>query len=158
MADVFGSNDIAIVFCSDARAIDTGAESRSSYPIDPRVYVSLLLGQHASALLLIQEDDGCTRESFAARGCSRGSRVKPANARGGSDRFQFSVEASVEEDEKAEAGRFDGCTLASPGVRPLARRIIEPVASVRESLVQGFQIGVAGIVIAVEAEERALCR
>ena len=42
--------------------------------------------------------------------------------------------------------------MAGPAVRFLAGRIVEPVAGVGESFVQGFQVGIAGVGVAVKAE------
>jgi hypothetical protein len=42
--------------------------------------------------------------------------------------------------------------VPGPGVRSFAGRIVKPVARVGKSFVQGFQVGVAGVGVAVEAE------
>src|SRR5208337_1382759 len=81
-----------------------------------------------------------------------GSRIRIAEPLCVGDGFQLGVQASVEEHEEAEAGGFDGDAMTGPGVRSLAGRVVEPVAGVGESLAEGFQIGVAGVGVAVEAE------
>ena len=68
------------------------------------------------------------------------------------DSFQFGIEAAVEQHQEAEPGGFNGGTVAGPTIRLFAGGIIEPVARVGKSLAKGFQVSVAGIVVAVEAE------
>ena len=153
LADIFRGDDIVVIFRCDPGAIDSGTESGGDHTVDPGVDISLLLWQHASALFLVEEDDGVRGKPFAAGGSGGGMRIGVAELRCASDRFQFCIEASIEEDEESEACGFNGSAVASPGVRLLAGRMVEPVAGVGESLVQGFQIGVAGVGIAVEAEE-----
>ena len=91
-------------------------------------------------------------KALTARGLGGGLRVGPAEAFGVGDRFQFGIEASVEQHEEAESGGFNGGAMAGPGIRLVAGRIVEPVSGVGESLAQGFEVGVAGVVVAVEAE------
>jgi len=151
-ANIFGGDDVVVIGRWDAGAVDARAESSGGNAIDPRVNVGFLLGQHASALLLVEEDDGVRGKAFAARGSGGGLCVGVAELACVGDGFQFGVEASVEEHEKTEARGFDGGAVSGPGVRFFAGRIVEPVAGVGESLVQGFEIGVAGVGVAVEAE------
>ena len=151
-ADIFGGDDVAVVFRGDAGAVDAGAESRGRDAVDPGVDVSFLLGQHASALLLVEEDDGMRGKTFLAGGGCGGLRVGVANFLCVGDRFQFRVDAAVEEHEESEAGGFNGGAVAGPGIGVLAGRIVEPVAGVGEGLTQGFQVVVPGVGVAVEAE------
>lgn len=160
LTNVFRGHDIAVVCGGDARAVDASAESGGGDAVDPSVDVRLLLGQHASTLLLVEEDNGLRGKAFAVGGGRGSLRVGLAKLRGVGDQFQFSIEPSVEEDEESEPGGFDGGAVAGPGVRSLARRIIEPVAGVGERLMQGSQINVPGVGVAVEAEvgrRRRLC-
>src|SRR3984957_1432964 len=160
LTNFFRGHDIAVVCSGDARAVDASAESGGGDAVDPGVDVRLLLGQHASTLLLVEEDNGLRGKAFPACG-SRGSlRVGLAKLRGVGDRFQFAIEPAVKEPEESEAGGFDGGALAAPSVCSLAGRIIEPVAGIGKGLVQSFQVGVAGVGVAVEAEggcRRRLC-
>lgn len=68
------------------------------------------------------------------------------------ERFQLRIKTSVEEDEKPESGRFHGSAVAGPTVGIFAGGVIKPIASVCESLAQSLQIGVTGIVVAIETE------
>src|SRR5580704_202077 len=95
--NVFGSDDVAVIDCGDSRAVDSGAEPGSGNAVDPRVDVGLLLGQHASALLLVEKDDGVRGKAFAVRGSDGGLRVGFAELGCVRDGFQFGVKASVEE-------------------------------------------------------------
>ena len=152
LTNVFGGDDVVVVFCGNAGAVNAGAESRGCNAIDPRENIGFLLGEHASALLLVEEDDRLFGESLTACGHDGGVRVRLAEAGGVGDGFQFGIKAPVEEDEESEAGGFNCSAVADPGVRFLAGRIVEPVSRVGKSLAQSFQVGVAGIVVAVEAE------
>ena len=152
LANVVGGHNVRIIFVRDAGTVDAGAKSSGSDAVDPSVDVGLLLGQHASALLLIEKDECVRGEAFMVRGGSGGLRVRVSELRRMGNGFQFGVEATVEEHEKSEARGFDGRAVAGPSVRALAWRIVEPVTGVGKGLVQGFQIGIAGIIIAVEAE------
>ena len=96
-------------------------------------------------------------EAFAAGGCGGGSRVGVAEFCRAGDCLQIGIEASVEEYEESETGGFDGGAVAGPSGCLFARGIVEPVAGVGESLVQGFEVGVAGVGVAVEAEVGRLC-
>src|SRR5208282_551416 len=154
-ANVFRSHNIAVIRSGDAGAVDTGAESGGRDRVDPGVDVSFLLGQHAPALLLIEEDDGLRRKAFAPRGSDGGLRVGVPKLGCVGNGFQFGVQTSVEEHEESEASGFDGGTMAGPGVRFLAGRIVEPVSRVRKSLPQDFQVRIAGISVAVEAEAKS---
>jgi len=151
-ANVFRSANVAVVRGGDAGAVDADAKPGGSDSVNPGVDVGLLLGQHASALLLIEKDDGVRGESFAACGGSSGVPVGIAQFSCVGNGFQFGVEAPVEEDEKSEAGGFHGGAVACPCIGALAGRAVEPVAGIGESLAEGFKAGVAGVVVAVEAE------
>src|ERR1700678_3381224 len=102
LANVFGGDDVAVIRGGDARAIDAGAESGGRDGVDPCVDVGFLLGQHASTLLLVEEDDRMRGKAFAVRGSGGGLRVSIAELRGAGNGFQFGrfklrIEASVEE-------------------------------------------------------------
>ena len=150
-ANVFRSHDVLVIFRGDAGAIDARAETGGGDVIDPGIDVGFLLGQHASALLLIKEDDGMRGKAFAAGGSNGSLSVGNADFLCVGDGFQFSVKASVEEDEESEACGFDGGAVAAPSVGAFAGRIVEPVASVGERLVESLQVGVSGVGVAVEA-------
>ena len=157
LPDVIGSHDIAVVTCGDTRTIDASAESGAGNGVHPGIDICLLLREHAPALLLIEKDDGSRGEAFAARGGRSGMRIGLTKHHRVRHSFEFSVQASVKEHEKPESGGFDGGAVATPAIRLFAGRIVEPVAGVGESLVQGFEVGVAGVGIAVEAEVGGLC-
>src|ERR1700684_2694391 len=150
--NIFRSHDVVVVRGGNAGAVDAGAESGGGDAIDPGVDVGLLFREHASTLLLVEEDNGLRGETFAARGGGGGLRVGLAEARGFRDGFQFGVEASVEEHEESEAGGFDDVAMAGPGIGLFAGRMVEPVAGVGERFVQGFEVCVAGVDVAVEAK------
>src|SRR5580693_1575957 len=112
LANVFCGDNVAVIRGGDAGAVDAGAESGGGNGIDPGVDIDFLLGQHASALLLVEEDGGMRGKTFAVRGGGGGFGVGAAELRCAGDGFQFCVEASVEEDEGSEAGGFDGGAAA----------------------------------------------
>src|SRR5580704_4160605 len=58
-ADIVRCNDIfATLFCGrNARAVNSSAKAARGDSVDPRINVGFLLGQHASALFLVEEDD-----------------------------------------------------------------------------------------------------
>src|SRR5208282_5697061 len=62
------------------------------------------------------------------------------------------VGAAVEQNQKAETCRLEGLALSCPGIGLGARRIIQPIAGVREGLTEKLQIRVAGIIVAIKAE------
>ena len=65
----------------------------------------------------------------------------------------LSVELAVRQHQEAPALRAQKLAFAGPGVRVLARRIGEPVSGKAEDLAHRRHRVVAGIVIAVEADE-----
>ena len=91
-------------------------------------------------------------KSFTSRGGGGGFRVGTTELFGVSFRIELAVEASVKEDEKAEAGRLQLCAFALPGVLVCSRRRIEPVARKRKRFVQCDKIFVSRIFVAVEPE------
>src|ERR1700677_1099196 len=127
LANIIGSHNIAVVGSRNTRAINARAKSSARNPIHPGVNVSLLFRQHSPALLLVEEDDSLRVEPFTAGGSDGNSRVRPPDARGVGNAFQFGIEASVEEHEEAEAGEFDSRAVSSPAVRSFARRIVKPI-------------------------------
>ena len=68
------------------------------------------------------------------------------------------VEAAIEQHQESESGRLDSLPLALPGIRILAGRIVEPEAGIRKCLPQNFQVLIARILIAIEAEVALLRR
>src|SRR5882672_7439258 len=108
LADVFSGDDILVVSRGYSRTVDPGAKSRGSHTVDPGVDICLLLGQHTAALLLIEKNYGRVRKAFAVGRGHGGLRVRLAHAPGVGDGFQCGIEASVEEDEKSQPGRFNG--------------------------------------------------
>ena len=65
LANVFGGNYVAVVSSGNAGAVNAGAESGGGDGVDPGVDVGFLLGQHASALLLVEEDDSGRGKALA---------------------------------------------------------------------------------------------
>lgn len=102
MADIFGCNNIPIIRRRNARTINSCAESSRNNAVNPGVNVGLLFGQHASALLLIKKDDGPARKAFLTRGCSGSPRIGPADQLCIAYRFQFGVQAAIEQHKKSE--------------------------------------------------------
>lgn len=151
-ANVFCRDDVAVVDRSDSRTINARAKSCGSDAVDPGVNVSLLFRQHSPALLLVEKDNGCAGKSLAAGSCSGCPGVRSSEASSVRHGLQLSVEAAVEEHKKSEPRGVDGGAVANPGVRILARRIIQPVPGISKSLVKSLEIGIAGIIIAVKAE------
>src|ERR1700722_17347992 len=68
LTNVFRGHDIAVVCSGGARGVDGSAESGGADAVDPSVDVRLLLGQHASTLLLVEEDSGLRGKAFAVGG------------------------------------------------------------------------------------------
>lgn len=122
----------------------------------PREEIGGLFRQKASALLLVEKDDRCFGEVLALRGCNRGGGVlsakcggsRPASARS----LNLSIKTSIEEHKEAEAIAQQNIALPLPGVRGLARRVVEPVAGEGKVFSQGRKGGVSRIEIAIEAE------
>ena len=69
-----------------------------------------------------------SRRAAAAAACASDWPRRVALATG----LSCSVEAPVEEHEKAETGGCDGGAVARPGVGFFSRRMVEPVAGVRK--------------------------
>ena len=116
-----------------------------------------LLGQQAAAFFLVEEDHGLVRKSLAACGGDGGGGVLLTELRGAQiGALDLLVELAVAEDEKAETGVAQDHALAEPGVFPLARGVVEPVAREGEVLVQRGETIVAGIEVAIEACEAGL--
>src|SRR4029077_1885659 len=158
LANVFGGNGVFAIGGARAGAINSGAESCDADGINPCVDVGLLFREHAPALFLIEEDD-----------CAAGKALAPGR-RGGdegvgltqmlrvNDGFQLREETPVEQDEESESGRLHRGAMSSPGIRGRSGRIVEPVPSVGKRLTQSLESGVAGILVAVEAEVGLLSR
>src|SRR5580693_1983029 len=88
-ANIFGGDDVVVVFCRDPGTVDAGAKSSGGDGVNPGVDVGFLLGQHASALLLVEEDGGLRRKAFAARGGGGGLCVGVAELCRAGGGFQF---------------------------------------------------------------------
>jgi len=148
----FRGHDIAVVGGCHARTINPGAESRSLDAVNPGIDVSLLLGQHASALFLIEKNNRGLGKALSPRRCSRSNRVGSSQARGIRHSFQLRVKSPIEQHKKSEARGLNSNAVSDPTVGVLAGRSVEPVSGVRKSLMQSFEIGITGIVIAVESQ------
>src|SRR5208282_4372640 len=144
--------DVVVILRRNARAINAGAKPSGGHAVSPRVNVGLLLGQHASTLLLVEKDNCSFRKALALRRGSGRPSVSLAETRGIGHRFQFCIKPSVEEHEKPESGGFDGSSVAHPRIDLLVGRMIEPISCVRKSLTQSHQIRVARIFVAVETK------
>src|SRR5580658_1812314 len=81
LANVFDSDNVIVVRSRDAGAVDAGAESAGSDGIHPGIDIRFLFGKHASALLLVEEDDGLHGETFLACGSGGSVRVGVAKSR-----------------------------------------------------------------------------
>src|SRR5258708_13690198 len=104
VANVFGCNNVAVIFRGDAGAVDAGAESGGGDGIDPGVDVGLLLRQHAAALLLIEEDDGLRGKAFAAGSSCGGLGVGAPQFFGVSDGFHVGLHSPVDEPQDSATG------------------------------------------------------
>ncbi len=152
LSNVLGGDDVAAVWSRHAGTVDSGTESSRGDAVNPGIDVSVLLGQHASALLLIEKNNRCTWEPFSA-GCSRGGlRVRLSDPGSIGDGFQCGIEPSVEQNQESETRRLDGAAMPDPIVRRKAGRVVEPISGVGKSLPQRFEVSVARIFVAVEAE------
>src|SRR5580658_2832215 len=116
LANIFGRNYFFIIGRSRARTIHSRAESGCGDAFNPRVDVSLLLGQHAAALLLIEKDDGPCRKPFAPRRGHCGLSVRLSHPRCIGFGFQFRVKPSVEENQKSESFRLYCRAMSCPRV------------------------------------------
>ncbi len=124
LPDVFcGGNVLAMAFVDGLAAdVGSGAVLGSCDGLGPSEEVVGLLLQETAAFFLVEKEDGVGGEVLALGGCDGGTRV--ALTEGGCGllpvRHDLRVEATVGEDEEAEA-LLDECrTLAEPGVLPLA--------------------------------------
>src|SRR5580704_1014780 len=70
LPDIFSGNDrhTALLFRSNAGAINAGAETCRGHLVHPGIDIRLLHGQHPSAFFLVEKDDRAGGESFVARG------------------------------------------------------------------------------------------
>jgi len=154
---VRGDDSLEIRGCRrHARAIHTYAELMLRKFVDPGKNVGVLLGQHATALFDVEEDDGLRRESLSSRGGGGGLRVGNTELFGVRFRFEFAIETSVEENEKAESGGLQLCAFSLPRVLVCSWRRIEPVACERKRFMQRGKVFVTGIFVAVEPEVRVV--
>jgi hypothetical protein len=136
-------------------AINAGAKTGCGDGVKPGEQIRELGGVHAAALFLVKEDHSAGRESFPLRPGGCGVTVTDTLRAGVRDGMQFAFEAAVEEDEEAEAVLRECGAMAVPGVGVRAGRIVQPVACEGERLLQGWQGGIAWVVVRVEAE---ICR
>ena len=93
-------------------------------------------------------------KAFAGRRRNGGLRVRLPKALGVCDCFQLRVEPAIEQHEKSESRRFDCGAMSGPTVRGFSGRIVQPIPGVGKSLVQSFEVGVAGVFVAVKTEVR----
>lgn len=158
LADVLrcGDGDAGRVGDGLATEVEAGLVGRGGDGLGPGEEIGRLFGEKAASFLLIEEEDGTGGEAFAT-GCGDGGlSVGVAEGFGRCSTEpgveEVGVEATVEEDEEAEAVAEQDLALALPGVGGFAGRVVEPVAGEVEALSQGGKGGVAGVEIAVEAE------
>jgi len=139
-----------------AAGVDAGEISGARDGFGPCEEVVGLFGEQASALFLVEEEDGAGGEALADGGGDGGGGVGVGERGGGAVAKgcvgQFGVEAAVGDDEEAEAGAEERFALAEPGVVGSAGRVGEPVSGEGEALAQVGEGGVAGVVVAVESE------
>src|SRR5215469_11879037 len=155
VANIVSSHDTGLAFFGwNARAINARAEAGGGDRIGPGIDVALLLGQHAPAFFDIQKNDGLGGKPLAMGGCNRGLCV--CLCQGNGILLQLLFQPAIEKDEKAEARGFEDRTLASPGIALRSGRIVEPVSGIREGLTKSLEVRVAGIVVAVETQERVV--
>lgn len=152
LVNVFSCDDVAVIGGGHAGTIDSSAKPSRRDAVDPGVDVGLLLGQHAASLFLIEKNDGRAGEAFAPSSCSGGASVRLAEASGVGHGSQLGVKAPIEENQKSKSGGLDGGAVSGPAIRRRSRRMVEPVSGVGEGLVESFEVGVAGVIVAVEAE------
>lgn len=107
-------------------------KSGSRNGIEPCQQIRHLRGIHAPAFLLVEENHGAERETFASR-CRRSglciARTKRASI---SFRLQFAFESAIEQNEEPEALLRNCSSMADPRIRFRARRTVQPIASERE--------------------------
>ncbi len=147
-----------------AAGIDAGAEAGGADGFGPGEQIGGLLGQKTAALLLIEEEKSLRREVLALRGLYGGGGIRAAEglwryagppALGFALGFDLGVEATVPENEEAEAGLEERGAPAGPGVCGRAGRRVQPVADEAEVPAQGGQRRLAGEGVAVKACEGA---
>jgi hypothetical protein len=152
LANVFRGDHFFRVRRNHPRTINSRAEPRGDDSIHPGKDISLLLRQHAPALLHIQKNDRAGTKAFAPRGSCGRMRVRapqPFRIRHG---LQLGIKPPIEQNEKPESRGFHRRSVPAPRIRALSRRIIEPVPRVRKSLPQGLEVGVTRIGIAVKTK------
>ena len=152
LANVFRGHDVSLVARGHAGTINSRTESGADNAIYPGVDVALLLREHAPALLLIQKDQSASSKALSSS-CPRRLRgVSCPYSFGISDALQCGIKPPVKQDEETKSRGLNRCAMTSPTVRRFSRRIIQPISTVRKSLPQSFEIGVAGILIAIKTE------
>src|SRR5579864_910057 len=150
--NIFGSDHVTVVRRGNSGTINPDTKSRRGNAVNPGVNVSFLLRQHTSALLLVQKDNGVARKPLALRGCGGRARVGLSQACGVRHSFQLGIESAVEQHQKSESRGLDRGPMSGPAVGLRPGRIVQPISGVRKSLMKSLEIGVAGIVVAIEAE------
>ncbi len=152
LPNVFRCDYVSLVARGHAGTINSRTQSGTDNSIYPGVDVGLLLREHAPALLLIQKDQSANSKALSSscprrhRGISCPYSLRIGNA------FQFGIKSPVKQDQKTKTRRLNRCAMTSPTVRRFSRRIIQPIAAVGKSLPQSFEIGVAGVFIAIKTE------
>ncbi len=159
LTDVFDGGDLFPRTVGDGLAarVEAGAVVVEGHGLGPAKDVGGLLGQHAATLFLVEKEDGVRGEVFMSSGgdgcgCIAATEFfrLDADFLSGKD---LGVELAVGEDEEAPSLADEELALAEPGVGGFFRRWGEPVAGEGEGAVEDGHGGVAGIVVAVEAEE-----
>src|SRR5579864_2389791 len=158
LANVFGGNYRYSVSLGrgNSRTVDACAKSAGIHTIDPGIEVGLLLREHAAAFLLVEKDERSLWKSFSMRGNDGSGGIGAAQCGGVAGFAQFCVQTAIEEHKESESGLLDCVPLAHPRVVGRARRHIQPIARERESSAQTGQIGIAGILVAIESKIRGV--
>src|SRR5579864_6398005 len=150
--NIFGSDHVTVVRRGNSGTINPGTKSRRGNAVNPSVNVGFLLRQHASALLLVEKNNSVSRKTFPPCGCDCGARVGLSQACRVGYGFQLRVEPPIEQHQKSESRGLDRGPMSGPAVGLRPGSIVQPVSGIRESLFQSLKIGVAGIIVAIEAE------
>src|SRR5580698_1339432 len=126
LANVVGGDDgcAMIFFGGNAGAVYSGAKTGSVHAINPGIDIGFLLRQHASALLLVEKDDGVSGESLAVCSGDSGSRVGFAECSGAGNSFQIGIQPAIEQQQKSESRSFQFRALPDPCVRARAWRAV----------------------------------
>src|SRR6516164_10156347 len=136
----------------NARTVDAGAKATLDHIIRPGMNVGTLFRQHASTLLLIEEDDGVPGKSIALGRRDGGCRIGSADPGGIPWRPELLIFATVEQQQKPIAHSLQCTALPCPAIAPGAWRIVEPIPGKRKRLAKGCHAGITRIVVAVHSQ------